>query len=277
MKKIFSVLTFVVIFIFGCFLFGGKISGETDYKAVEVNGKTMRAHVSGAGNKTIVMLSGWGVDSPIDDFYPLYNSLSKNYKVVVLEYFGYGGSDLTEDARANANVVEEIRIALDKLSVKPPYILMPHSMSGIYCLYYANNYPSEVSGIIGIDMSLPQKQLERFNEETFEKTKEANKAQKLNISVLNQWNAFYDNSKELENTKYPINLPVLAFLAIEQIDSVDNMIKSKEMKTPWVEINRAMITNPKIQKIKILSGRHELMYDQADTIAKLSKEFIENF
>lgn len=270
MFVIFAVISAIVL---SCFLFN---KSDSVYKYVEVDGKKMGAHIKGSGNKTVVMLSGWGTDSPIDDFYPVWKNLSSGYKVVVLEYIGYAGNDLTEKERTNENMVEEIRTALQKLDINPPYILMPHSMSGLYSLYYANKYPSEVSGIIGIDMSLPQKQLERWNEETFEDTKENNKTKNLNISVLNQWNAFYSNSKELENVKYPVNLPVCVFLSTEQINSVDDMIKSNEMKTSWVEINNAMITNPEIQKIKILNGSHEnLMYDQEKIITELSKKVIE--
>lgn len=271
-KRVFLVIILIFVAfttVLAYFLF----KGNGTYKSVEVNGKTMRAHVKGLGDKTIVMLSGWSTDSPIDDFFQLYNKLSKDYKVVVLEYFGYFGSDITSDERTNENMVQEIRTALYKLNINPPYILMPHSMSGLYSLYYANNYPSEVLGIIGIDMSLPQKQLERWNEETFEKAKLSKESSNLNISIINQWNKFYDNSKELKNLKYPLNLHVLTFIATEQIEIVDEMIKCGTVQTPWVQMNDNMITNPDIQTKKILEGKH---YSQSDEIVKASIEFIES-
>ncbi len=236
----------------------------------------MKAHVKGSGDKTIVMLSGWGTDSPIDDFFPLYNKLSEGYKVVVLKYFGYFGSDITSEERTNATMVQEIRTALYKLNINPPYILMPHSMSGLYSLYYASNYPSEVLGIIGIDMSLPQKQLERWNEETFERAKLSQESSNLNVSIINQWNKFYDNSKELKDLKYPLNLPVLAFLSTEQIEAVDEMIKYGTMQTSWTQMNDNMITNADIQTKKILEGEHYLHHSQSDEILKANIEFIES-
>lgn len=219
------------------------------------------------------MLSGWGTDSPIDDFFPLYSKLSENYQVVVLEYFGYSGSDITTDERTNEAMVQEIRTALHKLNINPPYILMPHSMSGLYSLYYANNYPSEVSGIIGIDMSLPQGQLERWNEETFETAKLSQESSNRNISMINQWNKCYDNSKELKDVKYPSNLPVLAFLSTEQIETVDEMIKHGIVQTSWIQMNDNMITNADIQTKKILKGDY---YSQSDEIVKAGIEFIES-
>ena len=52
--------------------------------------------------------------------------------------------------------------------IEGPYILMPHSISGLYSIYYANTYPEEVAGIIGIDCTLP-KMAEYFGEEYPEK------------------------------------------------------------------------------------------------------------
>jgi pimeloyl-ACP methyl ester carboxylesterase len=77
----------------------------------------------------------------------------------------YGWSDLTDKERTVENIVGEIRMALKEANIEGPYILMPHSISGIYILYYANQYPSEVKAIIGIDPTLPQI-LEYFGETT---------------------------------------------------------------------------------------------------------------
>src|SRR5699024_1892052 len=39
--------------------------------------------------------------------------------------------------------------------VEGPYILLPHSMSGIEALHWAERYPNEVNAIIGLDMAVP--------------------------------------------------------------------------------------------------------------------------
>lgn len=124
-------------------------------QTVVVNNAKMRVYVTGKGNETIVMLSGLGTVSPINDFMPLAEMLGKNYKVAIVEYLGYGFSEDTNVDRTNENIINEVRSALKQVNLKPPYILMPHSMSGVYSLYYAKTYPNEVKGIIGIDQSMP--------------------------------------------------------------------------------------------------------------------------
>ncbi len=131
---------------------------------VEVDGRDIHVYTKGRGENTIVLLSGLGTTAPALDFEPLVNELSKDNKVVVVEPFGYGWSDITNKKRTVENSVSEIREALQKSDIKGPYILMPHSVSGVYSMYYANKYPDEVKAIIGIDPTLP-KALDYFKEE----------------------------------------------------------------------------------------------------------------
>ena len=72
-----------------------------------------------------------------------------------VEKAGYGYSDIVEIDRDVATMVEEVRNALNGAGINKPYVLLPHSMSGLEAIYWAQNYPDEVSGIIGIDMSVP--------------------------------------------------------------------------------------------------------------------------
>lgn len=111
----------------------------------------MHVYAMGTGEKTIVLLPGFGVSLPSADFGPLMRELSKEYTVVCVEYFGTGFSDQTDTPRTNENITEETRSALSLAGFKPPYILMPHSASGIYNEYYAAKYPEEVLAIIMLD------------------------------------------------------------------------------------------------------------------------------
>lgn len=118
---------------------------------VEVNGSKMHVYSMGSGEKTIVLLPGFGIPLPSADFGPLMRKLSESYTVVTIEYFGIGFSDETEEPRTNENYVNEIRAALDQAGFNPPYVLMPHSASGVYSEYYAIKHPEEVSSIIMLD------------------------------------------------------------------------------------------------------------------------------
>ena len=122
---------------------------------VEVNGHNMSIYAEGDGDTTLVFMSGGGTCSPILDFKSLYSLLSKDYKIVVIEKFGYGFSDVVDENRDIDTILSETRMALDKAGIKGPYVLCPHSMSGLEALYWAQNYPEEVEAIVGLDMAVP--------------------------------------------------------------------------------------------------------------------------
>lgn len=122
---------------------------------IEVNGHKMSVYAEGTGDNTIVFMSGGGTCSPILDFKSLYSLLSDDYKIVVVEKFGYGFSDVVDKERNIDSILEDTRTALAEADIQGPYVLCPHSMSGIEALYWAGQYPEEVEAIIGLDMAVP--------------------------------------------------------------------------------------------------------------------------
>lgn len=121
---------------------------------IAVDGENMNITIQGKGTETIVLLPGFGTAAPTLDFKPLIEELAPHYKVVSVEPFGYGLSDDTEKERSTENIVSEIHEALQTLKIDK-YMLMGHSIAGIYGLDYVNKYPDEVTAFIGIDSSVP--------------------------------------------------------------------------------------------------------------------------
>ncbi|MEN6385302.1 MAG: alpha/beta hydrolase, partial [Phycisphaerales bacterium] len=160
-RKLMTVLTIILGIIVGLNVIGfavnkifyaNELAAVSPYgQIVEVNGQKMHVYAMGNGEKTIVLLPGFGVPLPSADFGPLMRELAKEYTVVCIEYFGIGFSDQTDTPRTNENYMEETRTALSSTGFKAPYVLMPHSASGIYSEYYAAKYPDEVSAIIMLD------------------------------------------------------------------------------------------------------------------------------
>ena len=123
---------------------------------VEVDGHNMSVYSEGTGETTLVFMSGSGTCSPILDFKSLYSLLSDDYKIVVVEKFGYRFSDVVNGPRDIDTILRQTRSAIQRAGHNGPYILCPHSMSGIEALYWAQQYPDEIEAIIGLDMAVPQ-------------------------------------------------------------------------------------------------------------------------
>ena len=125
-------------------------------RLVEVDGNNMSVYTEGSGDKTLVFLSGSETPSPILDFKSLFSWLSDEYRIVVVERFGYGFSDVVDKPRDIDTVLSETRAALAAADIDGPYVLCPHSMSGLEALYWAQQYPEEVEAIVGLDMAVPE-------------------------------------------------------------------------------------------------------------------------
>ena len=256
----------------------------------------------------IVLLSGLGTAAPTLDFEPLINEMAKNNKVVVVEPFGYGWSDITNKERTVENIVEEIRTTLEKLNIQGPYILMPHSISGIYSMYYSYTYPDEIKAVIGIDPTLP-KALEYFGEtaptmpkylsyvaptgiarlvsylipdnilpitedgtyteENLKMTKAITAWKANNKNVVDEANEIKSNIDKTVDMRFPSDMPVLYFTTKE-----DKVTEDGEYNVTFYE---TQLTNSPASKIITLQGHHYLHWTLYKEMSKDVYEFIESF
>ncbi|BDR54492.1 alpha/beta hydrolase [Bombiscardovia apis] len=135
------------------------LSFEGHTRFVQVNNKRLNVAVFGDARDSapkLVFLSGAGTASPLYDFKALIEELGDRFCSIVLEKSGYGFSDGSRDSRDIDTMLGETRAALAAAGVDGPYVLLPHSMSGLEALYWAKRYPSEVEAIIGLDMAMPE-------------------------------------------------------------------------------------------------------------------------
>ena len=154
-------LSLILLFLAAIFIFH-RISLEKEQASltpmgqqVLVNGHQMNVYVEGDGPETIVVLSGAGIASPILDFKEVSESLSKRYKVVIVERAGYGYSDDSNHSRDVMEVLSETRQALSQANVKGPFIILSHSMASLESLAWQEKYPDEVKTLVGLDWALP--------------------------------------------------------------------------------------------------------------------------
>ena len=168
------VLAVVFVFLLGLFIYNRiKVANEKELienppigQFVTVDDHNMSIYVSGEGAHTLVFLAGAGDPYPILNFKPFADRF-KDMKVVVLEKFGYGFSDSFDGSRDVDTRVRQNREALKAAGAEGPFILCPHSYSGLESIYWAQVYPDEVEAIVGLDMAVPRS-YDSYDEKTIE-------------------------------------------------------------------------------------------------------------
>lgn len=278
---------------------------EAPGQLVEVDGNNMHVHTEGEGPNTIILLPGLGTSAPVLDFEPLVNELNKSNRVVVIEPFGYGWSEKTDKDRTVENVVEEVRTALQKAEIEGPYILMPHSIGGIYSTYYANTYPEEVKAIVGIDPTLPAAvdyfdvpvptmpgflravapsgiarivvsgneedflplaEEGTYSEENLELTKTLTVWNGYNKNIIMEANEISNNIAKTINMTLPSDIPVMIFTPKDE--------KLNPAGRSTMTFYEEQLDHIEKSKIVPLDGHHYLHWTNAEEISKHVGEFI---
>jgi pimeloyl-ACP methyl ester carboxylesterase len=86
---------------------------------------------------------------------PVFKQLPAEVNLFAYNRPGYCKSSSAETARTSDNIVNELRHTLRQQGLNPPYILIGHSMGGLYMQHFARQYPDEVKGLVLVDAVYP--------------------------------------------------------------------------------------------------------------------------
>jgi pimeloyl-ACP methyl ester carboxylesterase len=122
-----------------------------------------RLKLEGKGTRTVILESGLGDTL---DVWKTVQPLIAAGCARTLSYnrAGYLGSDNSNAPRDSQTIVAELRAELQRQNIKPPYVLVGHSLGGLYMQYFARNYPQEVAGLVLVDSTHWEQQLAMGNQ-----------------------------------------------------------------------------------------------------------------
>lgn len=262
---------------------------------VPVDGKQMNVVVSGTGEETIVLLPGLGTAAPALDFQPLISELDDTYRVIAVEPFGTGLSDQTDVPRTAENIAGEVHEALQYLGVNR-YVLMGHSIAGIYALEYSTTYASELIAFIGIDSSVPGQpgwdepvpteglvELRNLgilrvlaalsgdpsdgmpvDDQVKEQMRLLTTKNSTSPTLLDEMNRAPDNFASVSEITFPASLPVLLFVVQDDAE-VDG----------WMALHQQQAASVDHGLVIPLAGEHYLHHTQSAQIASDTSAFLD--
>jgi pimeloyl-ACP methyl ester carboxylesterase len=193
-------------------------------------------------------------------------------------------------------ILEETRTALQSVGENGPFILFPHSVSGLEAIYWLGKYPEEIAAIIGLDMGFPEYYLNRkrtpmnidlvlmnvvsrlgihrvyypkqvsggyFTADEYRQAKYLMYRNFMNISVRNELKNIYANAEKVYNTNYHKKTgKILLFSS-----------NGSERGISWVHSKREFAERMGAELV-VLDCDHYVHHFESEKIMEKSKQFI---
>lgn len=102
--------------------------------------------VMGSGKPVVVMIAGLG--DGMRTFEKVAQDIAKSATVIIYDRSGYGGSGVAATPRDAAGAERELSRLLEQTGIPGPYVLVGHSLGGLFAEYYAAMHPDQVAGLI---------------------------------------------------------------------------------------------------------------------------------
>lgn len=131
----------------------GRIGVLPAIQALQTRSGRLTYIVSGEGHPAIVLFNGAGVS--LEGWRPLYPAIEQLGTVFAWNRFGMQGSDAPGDRQSGAVVIASLRELLGYAGLQPPYVLVAHSLGGLFANLFARLYPQEVAGVLLLEANHP--------------------------------------------------------------------------------------------------------------------------
>jgi pimeloyl-ACP methyl ester carboxylesterase len=138
---------------------GGDFAGPVD-----VDGRKLYLECKGTGSPTVMLISGYRNNAEIwttppgPGITPVFAGVSGFTRVcaydrpgTILDATHLSRSDPVSMPRTAEAVAYELHDLLDAARIEGPYVLVAHSLGGLFARLYASTYPNDVAGLVLVD------------------------------------------------------------------------------------------------------------------------------
>lgn len=252
----------VTIFLFtNCFAIT-KASSIPPGKYFEINHSRIYAVSIGKG-PYVIFESGLG-DDP-STWKKVAPAIAKQAHVILYDRAGTGKSSLdmnNKNARTAQDVVNNLRSLLEQLHAKPPYILVGHSLGGLYMQLFAREYPKEVSGVVLVDSA-------SFNQSLHDPLPNKNSSYYLEALGVTA------SEKEVKKAASFPDVPLIVLSATIH-GPANSIYNTKENKEEWANLQKQLATMSKrSEHITANNTGHYIQKEKPWLVIAAIKEIIE--
>ena len=262
-------------------------------------------NVSVVGNKngkhTIVCCAGLNDGTMNFSWRKMTKYIEKDNKLLFIDRAGYGLSEDTKEDRTVEQIVEDYRTVLKNMGQEGPYILMGHSIGGMYTSYWQSKYPEEVEGVIIMDGTLCNLVDEEEKTAVVKQWRFLSIAEKVGLEPLVMKKFYYNNlldnvsEKEADFHLYLFSKTTGAHATIseanliyENAQTVWNSLEPNDVPKVFIDASYQVANDQSFEKdywipysekmgncnIVPLYGGHSIFYEKPKECANIVNRFI---
>jgi len=109
----------------------------------------MYLHCMGTGTPTVILEAG--SDDVVDTWSLVQPEVASFTRACAYDRAGLGQSDPGPETRDSVQIVKELHTLLKNADIEGPYVLVGHSLGGMYMRLFADYYHEEVVGLVLVD------------------------------------------------------------------------------------------------------------------------------
>jgi pimeloyl-ACP methyl ester carboxylesterase len=131
-----------------------SIAAFSQERLVKVNGTNYNVLTKGFENRkpnTPALIFENGMGTGLGNWDTVMDSLAKVAPVFFYDRQGVEKSDKVFQLPTVQKIAGNLKLLLNELKIEPPYVLVGHSMGGVYIRAFAGSYPDDVAGLVFVD------------------------------------------------------------------------------------------------------------------------------
>jgi pimeloyl-ACP methyl ester carboxylesterase len=113
----------------------------------------------GSGGTTVILDAGLGEFSL--EWYQIQAALGPTVRSCAFDRAGFGFSDAPPQPQTIPDVAKDMHDVLRAAGIRPPYVMVGHSLGGIEVRMFAVRWPGEVAGMVLVDSSYAAQKRQR--------------------------------------------------------------------------------------------------------------------
>lgn len=278
------ILLLLLLSVNGCSNFNAKTNLPTQTTSiVKVGSSDIAIAVAGENSPTIVFESGLGTDK--NTWNEVFKILAKGNKIFAYDRAGLGESSSSNTLRDSCTIAKELHETLTASNTKPPYILVGHSIGGLYQYVFSNLYPNDVAGLVLVDSTLPEPWVYKAKiplpKEYLSLKSKPNYFMGLRDKLVMKYtvggkeNANKYNCLETINITKPVKFPVRIIQSVENTNTPELMLAWHKKRRKWYNQEWFHILGKEVPVREVNSG-HYIQEDKPQAVSEEIQKLLVN-